>query len=61
MPFSVATPATLAALDDDLRDRRVQTISPPNDLNAFAIAFDTAPMPPRAKPQAPIEPSTSPM
>ena len=36
-------------------------ISPPKDLNALPSALDTAPMPPRAKPQEPIDPSTSPM
>ncbi len=61
VPFSVATPTTRPPLTMTCLTGASVTISPPNDLNALAIDFDTAPMPPRAKPQAPIEPSTSPM
>ena len=61
LPFAVATPVTRPLRTSTRSTGASVMISPPCALNAEAIAFDTEPMPPRAKPQAPIEPSTSPM
>src|SRR6185295_15261507 len=61
LPLAQATPVTRLPLTSTRTTSASVTISPPKDLNALPSAFDTAPMPPRAKPHEPIDPSTSPM
>ena len=60
-PFSSATPDTLPSLTMILLTPASVRSSPPAAWNAPAIAFETEPMPPRARPQDPTLPSTSPM
>ena len=60
-PFSSTTPMALPSLTRTRSTPASVRILPPCSSSALAIDFEIAPMPPRASPQAPMLPSTSPM